>query len=248
MSDSMLAFFNDNSLKQEYINRVRLHEINDEIIQGTYWENGRGCSLGCTVHEKGAPKRYNTIHDAFESKLNMPAWLAEAEECIFERATPHYAKTFPLRFLNSIPVGFTDWRSFYDELAIHLYEDVSNPMSFSNEVYHVLIKTINYHRSLPTDMDALKKMHNHIRLSDMNYDYYMNSALYASLFSENLASMISATLHLKNMMNEKPSYSHHPLFEDLGDYIIDWFNGQKISKNVCEPLLNPLVRASGGKV
>ena len=38
----MRAFHNDESVKAKYIARVKDHQFADEIIQGKYWENGRG--------------------------------------------------------------------------------------------------------------------------------------------------------------------------------------------------------------
>ena len=46
----MKAFFNDEKIKEVYLQRVTEHEKADEIIKGQYWENGKGCAVGCTIH------------------------------------------------------------------------------------------------------------------------------------------------------------------------------------------------------
>ena len=46
----MEAFHNDPSIKEKYLTRVQAHYKADEIIQGKYWENGKGCAVGCTIH------------------------------------------------------------------------------------------------------------------------------------------------------------------------------------------------------
>lgn len=47
----MLTFNNDPKIKEHYVNRVRMHQAADEIVQGTTWENGKGCAVGCTLHQ-----------------------------------------------------------------------------------------------------------------------------------------------------------------------------------------------------
>lgn len=50
MSDKkILAFFGDPKIKAKYLRRVKAHYKADEIIKGTYWENGKGCAVGCTI-------------------------------------------------------------------------------------------------------------------------------------------------------------------------------------------------------
>ena len=46
----MLAFHNDPSIKAEYLSRVAEHAAADQIIHGTYWMDGKGCAVGCTIH------------------------------------------------------------------------------------------------------------------------------------------------------------------------------------------------------
>lgn len=93
----MLSFHNDPKIKQFYLERVRAHAVADEIWQGKYWENGKGCAVGCTVH--GAE------HKRYESELGLPEWLAHLEDVLFEWLTNAEAKAFPLAFLDAIPVG-----------------------------------------------------------------------------------------------------------------------------------------------
>ena len=37
----LIAFHGDNKIKDFYVNRVREHQENDEIVKGQYWENGK---------------------------------------------------------------------------------------------------------------------------------------------------------------------------------------------------------------
>ena len=93
----MLAFFNKSSVKRTYLARVRAHAKADEIIHGTYWENGKGCAVGCTIH--------GSDHGKYETELGIPRILAKLEDVLFERMANGHAKEFPLQFLSAIKVG-----------------------------------------------------------------------------------------------------------------------------------------------
>jgi hypothetical protein len=93
----MPAFHNSTTVQNMYINRVRAHQLADEIIQGTYWERGRGCAVGCTIH--------GSEHDKYETELGIPRQLAYLQDRIFEGLPLAEAKNFPLAFLTAIPVG-----------------------------------------------------------------------------------------------------------------------------------------------
>lgn len=95
----MRAFHNDPAVKQKYVNRVLAHKEADEIVQGVYWENGKGCAVGCTLH------RGSDVHFDYPEYLGIPTIIAFAEDQIFERLRPNEAKSFPLQFLQAIPVG-----------------------------------------------------------------------------------------------------------------------------------------------
>lgn len=93
----MRAFHGDLKIKEKYVNRVLAHFEADEIIKGEYWENGRGCAIGCTIHASS--------HLLYESKLGIPRWMAAVEDRIFEGLPNERAQVFPSEFLNSIHVG-----------------------------------------------------------------------------------------------------------------------------------------------
>jgi len=93
----MRAFHKDPKVKEKYIERVRSHQIADEIIKGQYWENGKGCAVGCTVHSSN--------HNSYEDELGIPRWLARLQDKLFEGMSNEDAKLFPLKFLEAIPLG-----------------------------------------------------------------------------------------------------------------------------------------------
>lgn len=93
----MKAFHGDEAVKQKYLARLKVHHEADEIVQGTGWENGHGCAVGCTLNA------YD--HSAYENELGLPQWLALLEDRIFEGLPSIDAQQFAVDFLEAVPVG-----------------------------------------------------------------------------------------------------------------------------------------------
>ena len=84
-------------MKETYLNRVRAHRAADQIVKGQYWEGGKGCAVGCTIH--------GSEHSRYEDELGVPRILARLEDIIFERLPNAVAMEWPARFLEASPVG-----------------------------------------------------------------------------------------------------------------------------------------------
>ena len=93
----MKAFHGDPAIKAKYLARVQAHAAADEIVHGKYWENGKGCAVGCTIHD--------SKHSNYETELGIPTALARLEDTLFEGQSNGAAKTFPVRFLSAIKPG-----------------------------------------------------------------------------------------------------------------------------------------------
>ena len=113
----MIAFHGQQEIKDRYLARVTAHAQADEIIHGIYWENGKGCAVGCTVHSK--------YHGAYETELGIPHLLAYLEDRIFEGMGNGDAKEFPARFLSAIRVG-ADLSLVWPRFAVWLLVDPVN--------------------------------------------------------------------------------------------------------------------------
>ena len=111
---SMKAFLGDPAIKQQYLARLRAHAQADELIHGTYWEHGKGCAVGCTVHSSN--------HTAYETELGIPEVLARLEDGLFESLPNGDAKEFPIQFLDAIPVG-ADLSRVWPSFAVWLLLD-----------------------------------------------------------------------------------------------------------------------------
>ena len=93
----MLAFQNTTVTKPQIIKKLKAHAKADDFIKGTYWENGKGCAVGCTI-ESGN-------HIEYETRFGIPQMLARLEDCIFEGLSNGKAKAWPLRFMQAIKPG-----------------------------------------------------------------------------------------------------------------------------------------------
>ncbi len=93
----MKAYHDDAKIKAKYLKRVNSHIKADEVIKGQYWQNGKGCAVGCTIHSGN--------HSDYEKKLGIPEWLARVEDTIFEGLPNKDAKQWPANFLKAIKPG-----------------------------------------------------------------------------------------------------------------------------------------------
>ena len=94
----MIAYHNDPTIKEKYITRVRTHREADQLVQGYgYWEDGKGCAVGCTLHSSN--------HAAYETELGIPRVIARLEDGIFEGLPVDLARLWPERFLAAIKPG-----------------------------------------------------------------------------------------------------------------------------------------------
>ena len=93
----MLAFNNDPALAEKIRVRVQAHYDADEIIKGKYWEDGKGCAVGCIIH--------GSNHAAFEIELGIPEEIAFLMDGMFEALPDGAAKEFPRRFINAVRPG-----------------------------------------------------------------------------------------------------------------------------------------------
>jgi hypothetical protein len=101
----MIAFHGDIKIQKKYIARVKKHYKLDEIVQGKYWDNGKGCAVGCTIENDDVSKTNSGWHQRYEEALGIPRQIALLEDKIFEGLSNAEAKEFPLRFLKAVNVG-----------------------------------------------------------------------------------------------------------------------------------------------
>ena len=101
----MLAFHKNPELKEQLLNQLQAHYDADEIIKGKYWENGKGCAVGCALH--------SADHSLGEELYGIPTVLWKLEDRIFEALPNQDAKEFPIQFIKAIPEGADLSKVFY---------------------------------------------------------------------------------------------------------------------------------------
>jgi hypothetical protein len=165
----MLSFHSDEKIKEKYLNRIKYHREMDNIIQGTGWENGKGCAIGCTLE--------NYDHSKYPIELGIPVWLAKLEDVIFEKLSNEKAKIWTETFLNSIPIG-VDLESVKHKTAIIRMDnllEIQNKLlkEYENtELNEVFIKVIS-------SIQLIKKCHE----LELNKNYCDWSAAESSAWS-----------------------------------------------------------------
>ncbi len=95
--EAMLAYHGNDEIKKAAVSKITAHAEADEIVKGIYWENGRGCAIGCQI-ESGN-------HMEYENRFGIPVMLARLEDTVFEGLPNVSAKEWPLRFMGAIKPG-----------------------------------------------------------------------------------------------------------------------------------------------
>ena len=146
----MLTFENDPSQKKIILEQLQTHYDADEIVKGQYWENGKGCAVGCILHSDN--------HSEFEERFNIPEWFARLIDEIFEELPNEEAKEFPINVWKAIPerknLDRVKWKfnSFLmdevreiilglKDLELELREQVLNSIQLTKEVNKKALKT-----------------------------------------------------------------------------------------------------------
>ncbi len=114
VAKTLRAFHGDPKIKKHYLDRVKMHAKADEIVHGQYWQDGKGCAVGCTIHSSN--------HAAYEKEMGIPRTLARLEDGIFESLANGDSKKWPVQFLSAIKPG-ADLGMVWPQFAVWLLTD-----------------------------------------------------------------------------------------------------------------------------
>ncbi len=103
--------------KAQTLAQLRAHAEADEIVQGQYWRDGKGCAVGCLTHDPTGG------HDRFPDLFGVPTPLAYLVDRLFEMQTPADAQRWPLRIMSAIPAG-TDLSQVVDRWLLWMLRDL----------------------------------------------------------------------------------------------------------------------------
>lgn len=89
--------------KKDALAAVRAHRKAEHLTKGNYWDGGRGCAVGCLLHDFAPGKE--SEHALYEPLFGIPQGLARLEDTIFESLPEAEAQRWPERFLRAVPAG-----------------------------------------------------------------------------------------------------------------------------------------------
>jgi len=112
----MHAFYGNQELKSGLIDQVRGHRLADQIRHGFYWQNGKGCAVGCAIHTGDKP------HEECERRYGVLRLLVRLQDGIFEGLPSPEDVYWGERFWGAIPVG-ADLSLVWPQFALELLRD-----------------------------------------------------------------------------------------------------------------------------
>jgi hypothetical protein len=105
MLATMLAYHNDPAIKSALIASLEDHAAHDRIKQGSYWQDGKGCAVACTLQGVDEIAAIHGKHQMYEVYFGVPQAIARLEDRIFEGLDNTLAMRWPLRFAAAIRPG-----------------------------------------------------------------------------------------------------------------------------------------------
>ncbi len=94
---ALVAYHNRQEEKDAILAQLAAHRRADELVKGQYWEGGKGCAVGCTIHSGN--------HMEYERRFGIPVMLARLEDRVFEGLPNEHAQMWPERFMGAIAPG-----------------------------------------------------------------------------------------------------------------------------------------------
>ena len=127
----MKAFYNNEKIKNFYLDRIKEHREADHLIQGTGWEDGKGCAIGCLFED------YD--HSRMKDEWDVPEWFAHLTDKIFEGLSNEKAQLWPEKVVEAIPVG-ADVNECRNEILVWILEYVLQV--FDHEKFPSVYKSV----------------------------------------------------------------------------------------------------------
>ena len=95
----MIAWHGEPELKASVLGQLKNHRNLDEIVQGSYWEGGRGCCLGCLTHVDA------DVHETTQRLFGIPLKVCYWMEAVFEGLDKGQCAEWVIDSAESIAVG-----------------------------------------------------------------------------------------------------------------------------------------------
>lgn len=120
------------------------HREADRLARGTYWRDGRGCAVGCSIHSinrmTGA-RHWAGHHAALAAATGIPGHLIYLADELFERMSPDRALLWPEQFYAAIPDG-ADLSDVWPVFAAWMLRTIALPAAGSEPRIRAAIERI----------------------------------------------------------------------------------------------------------
>ena len=219
----LIAYHNDPKVKKDILAQLQQHYDRDEIVQGRYWEDGKGCAVGCTVH--------SSDHGLYPLLFGIPVILARLEDDIFELLPNHKAKEWPIAFMSAIKPGqdlsLVVWRLLH---WTTIQESVFDPK-------HEMVR-YDIHRMLTKFFVTGKFDENEVNriIHHFNKQYPVVMPAKAEYWNSIAKAMFYHMEYEKSGNEKKYTFIVHY----LRDAFIRFYNFDKTSTNLCDQLLTKI--------
>jgi len=121
--------------KEELQAKLAEHRKADNFRQGMYWDDGKGCAVGCTIQSFGGEASH---HMEYERLFGIPAILGQLEDSIFEGMSVKDSKWWPEAFIDAVPEN-VDLKMVWPKFCIWMLEDVKQ---YANDESKKCIDTV----------------------------------------------------------------------------------------------------------
>ena len=149
---TILAYHNDPKIKAETLAQLQAHYDADEIVKGQYWENGKGCAIGCIAETSDDP------HGACVERCGGDLMLYRLVDVIFEGLPNGNAKQWPLRVMGAIRPGadlsLVGWKFLHWLLTDEKVNPGINHPSVKDAVKQCADVLVPLTKGKPVDKDA----------------------------------------------------------------------------------------------
>ena len=125
--EPMIAYHNNPTEKAAILRQLVQHAEADQIVKGIYWQDGKGCAVGCTIR--------SGRHVEYEARFGIPEALARLEDRLFEGLPNGRAQVWPLEFMSAVAPGADLTRVVWRFLHWLLTDVTVNP-----GIHHALVR------------------------------------------------------------------------------------------------------------
>ncbi len=103
------------TIREKHVRLAKHHRDADMLIDGVYWDGGRGCSVGCLAHDLGTrPGDQKALADA----LDVPEWLIRLADGVFEGLPAALRRDWHVRWAEACAARHRDWQTVHHDVMV----------------------------------------------------------------------------------------------------------------------------------